>query len=449
MNTEFLEKQILAVILEKEKRELIGILFDKFSANLFDDTDIGNIFQFTKEHFQKYNEIPNDDIISNSVSDSKELIKTVKQIELGARKYLVDEFNEYWKDQQIRKGLILGADYINKGNHDGFWSNIDNMRSIQSEQLSGGNNFEMISLADISRIEDTEQNNFIIDGLIPVGLNMLAGKPKRGKSWCCYNLSIGLGVGHLLFGKIRIPRTESLYLALEDTKQRVKRRAEQLIQGSDLPNISWISINAPRLGSGLIEYLEEWMKKRPNIKLIMIDTLEKVAPEFKRSFKQSNIYTADYNKMTPLKDFADKHNIAVLVVHHLNKKEDDRDPLDLISGSTGLTGAVDTIMIMNREVKSADIRLFITGRDIEEKELAFNFENGWWTLLGDADNYDFSEQQRKILDIIPDDPDMIAASDIINYFSREINQQVIKNQLSKMVVDGTIFRPKRGFYSKK
>jgi hypothetical protein len=153
--------------------------------------------------------------------------------------------------------------------------------------------------------------------------------------------------------------------------------------------------------------------------------------------------------MTPLKEFADKHNIAVLVVHHLNKKEDDRDPIDLISGSTGLTGAADTIMIMNREVKSADVRLFITGRDIEEKELAFNFDKGWWTLMGDASNYDVSGQQRAILETIPNEPDMIAAQDIINYFNGQINQQVIKNQLSKMIVDNVIFRPKRGFYSRK
>jgi hypothetical protein len=50
------------------------------------------------------------------------------------------------------------------------------------------------------------------------------------------------------------------------------------------------------------------------------------------------------------------------------------DFLDTISGSQGLAGAADTVAVLRRSRGSAGAVLKITGRDVEEAELALNFD---------------------------------------------------------------------------
>jgi hypothetical protein len=56
------------------------------------------------------------------------------------------------------------------------------------------------------------------------------------------------------------------------------------------------------------------------------------------------------------------------------RKMDADDSLDVVFGTTGLIGGVDGIMVLNREGGNADAFLYTTGRDVDDKELALNFE---------------------------------------------------------------------------
>jgi hypothetical protein len=71
------------------------------------------------------------------------------------------------------------------------------------------------------------------------------------------------------------------------------------------------------------------------------------------------------------------------VVHHDRKAEAD-DPFDTVSGSLGLTGAADTILILKRQ--TGGVTLYARGRDIEERETALHFEKTTcrWSILGEA-----------------------------------------------------------------
>jgi hypothetical protein len=81
---------------------------------------------------------------------------------------------------------------------------------------------------------------------------------------------------------------------------------------------------------------------------------------------------------------AAEHAIAIVVVHHLRKAEAD-DPFDIVSGTLGLTGAVDTIMLLWRE--GSGVLLAVRGRDDEKttKAVVFNRETCTWTTIGDAE----------------------------------------------------------------
>ena len=82
---------------------------------------------------------------------------------------------------------------------------------------------------------------------------------------------------------------------------------------------------------------------------------------------QQNSYEADYEAIRLLRDLANETRVAIIVVHHLRKLEAG-DPFDTISGTYGLTGAADTMMIITATAQGTI--LHGRGRDIEGYEKA-------------------------------------------------------------------------------
>ena len=110
----------------------------------------------------------------------------------------------------------------------------------------------------------------------------------------------------------------------------------------------------------------------------------------------SSVYAADYAVMGQLKEFADRHGICLLLVHHLRKMSDDADPFNRIAGSNGIFGAADAAMVLARS-KRSDPRttLSLTGRDVEEQELILTFDKARcrWQVLGDACEVEALDEQ--------------------------------------------------------
>jgi hypothetical protein len=125
--------------------------------------------------------------------------------------------------------------------------------------------------------------------------------------------------------------------------------------------------------------------------LIVIDTLAMVRPPKSRT---QDSYEADYAALSPLQRFASEHRIAIIVITHVRKQEAS-DPLEMISGTNGLTGAADTIMVLNRDGDGP--KLYGRGRDIEEIEKSLRFDAGRWSVLGDVDEVRRSAERRKSL----------------------------------------------------
>src|SRR5262245_18417262 len=105
--------------------------------------------------------------------------------------------------------------------------------------------------------------------------------------------------------------------------------------------------------------------------------------------KQGNMYYEDYESIAAIKSIADKHSVGVILVTHL-RKAGSEDPFERISGSTGVTGAADTMMVLVRERSQADnsqtgnVPLHVTGRDMEEQRWAMEFQAGTWKIIGTA-----------------------------------------------------------------
>jgi len=95
-------------------------------------------------------------------------------------------------------------------------------------------------------------------------------------------------------------------------------------------------------------------------KIVVIDTLAKVRPTAGRN----NVYESDYKALEPITEVANKYRCTILIVTHNRKGKAETDPLEQVSGSLGLTGAVDGVMIIDGNRSDKMYTLSLIGRDI-------------------------------------------------------------------------------------
>ena len=225
---------------------------------------------------------------------------------------------------------------------------------------------------------------WVVVEMIPQGLALLASPPKYGKSWWVLDLCLSVSAGDR-FMNHETERTECLYLALEDSKNRLQDRINRLTYHAPAPYGFRYAVLSENLDNGLITQLEHYITKFPQTGLIVIDTLQKVKGEIKN---RESAYSDDYRQMGQLKQFADQHSICILVVHHLKKGKGDGDVFERISGTNGIFGSVDTAIVMQKANRTdKDTTLHITGRDVvaDDMVIEFNPDSCQWECKGSVD----------------------------------------------------------------
>ena len=87
-----------------------------------------------------------------------------------------------------------------------------------------------------------------------------------------------------------------------------------------------------------------------------------------------------------------------IAVHHL-RKEATGDPLESVSGTAGITGSADTILVLKREPKDSLGLLYVRGRDVPEAEIPMQFDEntGKWLRLTGADDFRRSKERNAII----------------------------------------------------
>ncbi|MEW6381016.1 MAG: AAA family ATPase, partial [bacterium] len=99
---------------------------------------------------------------------------------------------------------------------------------------------------------------WIIPGLLPQGLTVLAGKPKVGKSWLSLHWGLGVAYGGKVLSSVDVPQADVLYLALEDSDRRLRERIGKLTCGSAVPSNLYYCTEWPCLPLAAIE-LTDWL----------------------------------------------------------------------------------------------------------------------------------------------------------------------------------------------
>ena len=216
----------------------------------------------------------------------------------------------------------------------------------------------------------------IIQELLYPGLYILAGAPKIGKSFLVAQLAYHVARGEQLWS-YPVKQSSVLYLALEDKYSRLQQRLVRMFDMETADKLH-MAIAAQELGNGLEEQLSSFIEKYPDVRLIIIDTLQKIRTVQDDKFN----YARDYNNAAKLKEFADKHGICLVVVHHTRKQQSE-DSFEMISGSNGLFGAADGAMVLRKNQRCDNkASLEIVGRDLADQLLTISFshERCLWTL---------------------------------------------------------------------
>jgi RecA-family ATPase len=189
---------------------------------------------------------------------------------------------------------------------------------------------------------------------------------------------------------------DCLYLALEDSKRRLKDRELKLKLNNLTP--PYIDVEAPYLNMGLEESLQNWIDSVPNPKLICIDTLARV--KSRTGFnKAGTAYDHDNETLRAIQKLAITNGLTIVLVSHLNKASQDY-AFDKITGSTGLQGICDAMWLVERGEHGAQSTFIGRGRDIMDFEYALNWNQETWRydFVGNLQEINLNDNRKEVID---------------------------------------------------
>lgn len=273
-----------------------------------------------------------------------------------------------------------------------------------------------------------------VPGLVAEGLNLLAGAPKLGKSWLALNIAVAVASGGKALGTVDVDAGDVLYLALEDTGRRLQSRLAMVLGDEPAPARLTLGVECAPLPDGASR-IGSWLRDHPDARLVIVDVFTKVRPASDTSVGR---YEADYQAMSAMKGLADEHGVAFLVVHHTRKAESD-DFLDAVSGTHGLAGAADAVLVLSRSRGTANAVLKVTGRDVEETDRALDFDatTGTWKLLdGPAEDYTLADTRRRIVQHLRDEDAALTPKTIATALG--LSHESVKKTTQRMAGDGQL-----------
>lgn len=238
----------------------------------------------------------------------------------------------------------------------------------------------MLTVVDGETLMDMKlpPTKFCVETLLPQGISILGGAPKIGKSWMVLDLCVRIAKGDAIWN-LPTKKGTTLYLCLEDPLNRIQQRLCMLTD--EVPENAYFATAAGTLADGLCEQIRNFVSDHPDAVLVAIDTFQIV-----RANTTDTSYANDYDDVRKMKQLADELEISILLVHHL-RKQGNGDPLNKISGTTGISGAMDAIFVLDKSKRNADTATLVcTGRDIEyrEMEMRLSKDDCVWNLVSDS-----------------------------------------------------------------
>lgn len=280
---------------------------------------------------------------------------------------------------------------------------------------------------------------WLIPGLMPEGLMLLAARPKIGKSWFALDMSLACATGGRIFDR-PVERGRVLHLALEDSDRRMHSRMTKLgaIDPARLDLFEYAT-EWPRGTEGAAA-IAAWIRAHEDARLVIVDVFTKLREVVTGG---ETLYAMDYQDVAMLKPPPDRAVTILLVMH--TRKQDSDDPLDTVSGTLGIGGAADGALILKRARGESEAELHLIGRDLEDEgQFAVRFDRDTcrWQWMGDAWRVRISQERREILDALADGA--LKPNEIAKAIGKESG--AVRKLLHGMAADGQVDRGMDGKY---
>lgn len=256
----------------------------------------------------------------------------------------------------------------------------------------------------------------ILDGslMLGPGVFILAGKPKDGKTWLAQNLACAMLSGREYAGtKPREPGAV-VYLNLDDGNTgRFFRRLRDmgLTKEESSKLILAMGVDAQFFPSAFA-MVSTMLKTYEGVRLVVIDTLG----SFRTNERKEGVYQQEYGEVRAINELAHEYNICVLLVHHFRKGAIDANyPFESISGTLGLQGGADGMIVLHRKDyhhptdSALDQKLgaiWCRGRDLDgDIELGARLHEGQWRIVGGVDDVLMSSTLHDVLNVMRQQPE--------------------------------------------
>lgn len=314
-------------------------------------------------------------------------------------------------DSPLDRLLEQGVDFETIGKRLECGISISEQEAAHRAPLEGF--YELCDLTD----EERQPPEFIVDGLLPVGLTFLSGAPKIRKSFLALQLAAAVATGSDFLGR-KTRQCNVAYFDLEGSKSRVSARAERM--SIAIPRgVFFANQVDEKLADGeLVDQIRAIHRFRPEIRLAIIDTYSRARGSFRSG--GANAYDSDVMLLEPLQRMAQEEKIAVLCVHHDRKGAGlVTDTFERLSGTMGISGSADSVLNLIAEGKRFDGRakLEFNPRDAKGGEMLLTFDEScleWRVVERSADNI---RQNQVAAWCIDHAPEKNAAGDFVSYES--------------------------------
>ena len=302
-----------------------------------------------------------------------------------------------------------------------------------------------IQTADELAVEQLPPVTMVIGDIWPAGLYLLAGDPKCGKSLLIQDLALAIATGSRAWGAYPVTQGDCLYLAWEGGRRSFRDRILKMLNGEPAPARLSIAYESAPLLNGLEEQIELWLREQSAPRLVVIDTYAAVAPEGRGVARRQG----DYKALAGMRDLAAAWpDTLFIVVHHTRKSVagEREDPMQRISGSTGMTAVTDGNAVLSRAIGSPHCTLDLRPRNSEEVHLVLGRDERLrWRPAGTDERALLSQPRQEVLAWLDEHeggtPAQIAES-------LGADPAAVRQVLGAMLADHQIARPKRGYYTR-
>ncbi|MFC5791916.1 hypothetical protein EDM22_13800 [Agromyces tardus] len=294
---------------------------------------------------------------------------------------------------------------------------------------------------------------YVVPGVIPEGMTLLVAAPKTGKSWLVLDLAVAVSSGSSILETIHTgPARPVLYLALEDGPRRLQDRL-RVLGVTHAPHRLFFGTSVPQ--GDVLSTIQAWVDDFPGENpVVILDTLGKVMPSAQAG---ESDYQRDYRVGGALKGIVDGNpGAALIVVHHTRKAQGD-DFLDSVSGTQGLAGSADSILVLRRGRAESAGSLSVTSRDAAEGQYQVELVDGKWRLDGNdlksaaaalaetRTTSGLGERSAEVVSYVNENPAGVRAADVAE--ALRLTSKDAGTYLLRAFESGRINRPTRGLYT--